>query len=757
MIIDRSTAPFRVFSDDALLVALQKISANRAGFVIVVSESGRVVGTVTDGDIRRWMTAATNLDVTVAVGTIANTKLVHLPVTAPRETIAAQLNGKVKFVPLVDEYQHLIAIARHGQAELMIDGRAIGPGLPVYIIAEIGNNHNGDVELAKRLVDIAADAGADCAKFQMRDLDSLYMSRGDSNDASQDLGSQYTLDLLSRFNLSVEDLFRVFDHCSARGMTPLCTPWDEVSLAALERYGMAGYKVASADFTNDDLLLAMAATGKPLIASTGMTTEAEIVSSVALLQNAAASFALLHCNSTYPAPYKDVNLTYLTRLRELGDCPVGYSGHERGWFVPVAAVALGANIIEKHFTIDRTMEGNDHRVSLLPHELTEMVEAIRATEQSIGTADERLMTQGELMNQEVLAKSLHAAQDIEIGTVITDAHIVVKSPGQGLQPNQRDMLRGRTAIRRIGAGTPFFPTDIEDDRVQARSFAFDRPWGIPVRYHDYRAMLDLAPLPFLEYHLSYKDMEEDLGKWFSEELPIKFAVHSPELFAGDHILDLASRDDAYRAHSVRELQRVIDISRELSKWHKYTDRPVIVTNMGGFNAKGFFPMEERAARYELAAESLSRLDRDGVEIIPQTMPPFPWHFGGQSHHNLFMDPDEIVAFCSANDIRICLDVSHSQLACNYFDWSMTEFCEKVAPYTAHMHLADAKGIDGEGLQIGDGHVDFSAVARAMNQGCPDASFIPEVWQGHKNGGAGFWHALDKLESWFGRRADDQAA
>ncbi len=161
------------------------------------------------------------------------------------------------------------------------------------------------------------------------------------------------------------------------------------------------------------------------------------------------------------------------------------------------------------------------------------------------------------------------------------------------------------------------------------------------------------------------------------------------------------------------------------------------------------PAAARKALYDRIKDSLSRLDREGVEIIPQTMPPFPWHFGGQSYHNLFMDPDEIVAFCKEMGMRICFDVSHSQLACNNFGWSMKEFCEKVGPYTAHLHIVDAKGVDGEGLQIGDGTMDFAVIADVLNRACPDASFVPEIWQGHKDSGAGFWFALDKLERWFG--------
>ncbi|WP_336963527.1 N-acetylneuraminate synthase family protein [Sphingobium aquiterrae] len=753
MIIEHNIGRFVVFGEDPLLAALQKISANKSGFVSVVSEQGLLLGMLTDGDIRRWLTEADGIDLDVAASSVANAQVMSLPVDAAPEEIAARFSSKVRAIPLVDAYGRLTAIALPGRKEVAIGDRLIGQEHPTFIIAEIGNNHNGDPELARRLIDLAADAGADCAKFQMRDVKSLYRGGGRADDATQDLGAQYTLDLLSRFNLAPDILFDLFDHSRSRGMEPMCTPWDEVSLGLLEDYGMRAYKVASADITNHDLLAAMARTGKPLICSTGMASEAELRDSVALLRGAGASFALLHCNSTYPAPYKDVNLNYLKRLAEIGDCPVGYSGHERGWTVPLASVAMGACIIEKHFTVDRGMEGNDHKVSLLPEELAAMVEGVRAIEESRGSGAARVMTQGEMMNREILAKSLHAAVDIRQGTVITDAMLAVQSPGQGIQPNRRAELVGRIAVRDVEEGTPFFPSDLADDAVEARDYRFDRPWGLPVRWHDHQAMLERSNLDLLEYHLSYKDMDANLEDWFSQLLPVDFAVHSPELFKGDHILDLASPDDAYRERSIMELQRVVDLTRALKQWHSHTGRPVIITNMGGFSTARAFPVAERAALYARMEDSLSRIDAEGVEIIPQTMPPFPWHFGGQSFHNLFMDPDEILAFCRRNRMRVCLDISHSQLACNHFNWSMTEFCEKVGPVTAHLHIVDAEGVDGEGLQIGEGSVDFALLARILARTCPTASFVPEVWQGHKDGGAGFWFALDKLEPWFGGRAN----
>jgi N-acetylneuraminate synthase len=756
MLIDRNVLRFIVLNDDPVLSALNKISMNKSGFVLAVSENGLLQGMLTDGDFRRWLTSAPEINLEAPISSVANTKCQTARIDAAPETISTLFSDRIRAVPLVDDYNRVVAIAFPSKAEMSIAGRLIGKGQPAYVIAEIGNNHQGDVDLAKRLVDLAKEANADCVKFQMRDLSSLY-GGGKSSDANQDLGAQYTLDLLAKFNLKADDLFRVFDHAREQGIEPLCTPWDLPSLEALERYGIAGYKVASADLTNHDLLTALADTHKPLVCSTGMSQEAEIRESVALLKARGAPFVLLHVNSTYPTPYKDVQLRYMDRLAEIAGGPVGYSGHERGWVVPVAAVARGACVVEKHFTIDRGLEGNDHKVSLLPGEFADMMAAIRAVEESMGESGERAMTQGEMMNREILAKSLKAAKDIAEGAVITDDMIVVQSPGQGLQPNQRGALLGRKARRAIEAGTPFFPSDLQDEVAQARPFRFPRSWGIPVRWHDYRAMLEKTNLTLLEYHLSYKDMEVKLEDWFAEPLDIDYVVHAPELFKGDHILDLASPDDAYRQHSIGELQRVIDVTRALKTWHKRAGVPLIIVNMGGFSTSRAFPASARPALYARMEEALAALDRDGVELIPQTMPPFPWHFGGQSFHNLFMDPDEIAAFCAANKMRVCFDVSHSQLACNHFGWSMREFCQKVGPYTAHLHIVDAKGVDGEGLQIGDGAMDFAALASALEESCPDASFVPEIWQGHKDGGAGFWYALDKLEGWMGTKATGRSA
>jgi N-acetylneuraminate synthase len=275
---------------------------------------------------------------------------------------------------------------------------------------------------------------------------------------------------------------------------------------------------------------------------------------------------------------------------------------------------------------------------------------------------------------------------------------------------------------------------------------FKRPWGLPVRYHDFKTILEKSNPDLLEFHLSYKDLEQDIHQYFDRSYDLDLVVHSPELFSGDHVLDLCSRDDNYRQRSIQELQQVINITRSLKSFFKRASRPCIVTNVGGFTVNAPLHPSKRKALYELLLDSLSVLDVEGVEIIPQTMPPFPWHFGGQRYHNIFVDTQDTVEFCHEHGYRVCLDTSHSKLACNHHKLSFKEFIEHVGPLTAHLHIADAKNVDGEGLQIGEGDIDFPALSEDLDRTAPRASFIPEIWQGHKNEGEGFWIALERLES-----------
>jgi N-acetylneuraminate synthase len=301
-------------------------------------------------------------------------------------------------------------------------------------------------------------------------------------------------------------------------------------------------------------------------------------------------------------------------------------------------------------------------------------------------------------------------------------------------------------------GEAFYLSDLDGDVEKARHYTFYNKWGIPVRYHDYQQLLPLSNPGLLEFHLSYKDLDLNHDDFFPEKVHTELVVHAPELFSGDHILDLASPDDVYRTHSISEMHRVIATAKALRDHFTSDQKCVgIITNVGGFSMDGPLSPTERVERLCFLRESLQEIQDIGVEIWPQTMPPFPWHFGGQRYHNLFLEPEWIVEFCTETGMRVCLDISHTKLACNHLNLSFQKALEKILPFAAHLHIADARGVDGEGLQIGEGEIDFYTVATSVHRFAQYATWIPEVWQGHENNGELCWKALNTLEKYINGR------
>lgn len=622
-----------------------------------------------------------------------------------------------------------------------INGVPVG-GARVFVIAEIGNNHNGSIALARQLVDVAIDAGVDCVKFQLRNRDALYRQRGDGS-VTEDLGVEYIQDLLSKVELTVDEHRSMRRYCQDRGVAYLCTPWDEPSVDVLATFDVAGLKLASADLCNPDLISKAASLGKPLILSTGMSFEHEIIRAIDQLRSLGVPFALLHCNSAYPAPETDIQLGYLTRLAELHDL-VGYSGHERGTAISIAAVALGAKIIERHLTLDRNMEGPDHLASLEPSEFGALVDGIRQVEQALPwTGPGRHVSQGELLNRENLGKSLIAARDIAPGETFSAPALRVASPGQGLPPYRRDELIGRQAGRFIGRGDFLFESDLCDKTAINRVYRFPVKWGVPVRYHDFKQYRALIDPDLYEFHLSYRDLGIDPRPSLEQTACSRLVVHAPELFENSELLDLAADDSAYRQRSIDNLRRVVDAAELIGEFFPAADSVLIVANVGGFSADQPFPQSQRPMLYERFRVSCEQINFGRTELIPQNMAPFPWHFGGQRHQNIFMMPDELAAEAQRLSLRLCLDLSHLQMTCTHFGLDFQDALVLLLPYSAHLHVADAKGTNGEGVLMGTGDIDWENTWRQISRH-PNLGFIPEVWQGHKDHGAGFWSALSYL-------------
>lgn len=317
------------------------------------------------------------------------------------------------------------------------------------IIAEAGVNHNGDLTLARQLIDAAAEAGADLVKFQTFNADRLVTTSANKAEyqaqATDPVETQHAM--LRRLELSRDMHESLIAHCKNRGIKFFSTGFDPESIDLLAGLGVDCFKVPSGEITNLPYLRHVGRYGKPVILSTGMATLAEIEAALAVLEQAGVSrdrVTVLHCHTEYPTAMVDVNLRAMRTISETFHVAVGYSDHTLGIEVPIAAVALGATVIEKHFTLDRTLPGPDHKASLEPHELKAMVAAIRNIEQALGDGIKRV-SPSEVKNKAMARKSLVAACDIRTGEIFSDANLTVKRPGTGLSPMRWDDVVGRKA------------------------------------------------------------------------------------------------------------------------------------------------------------------------------------------------------------------------------------------------------------------------------------------------------------------------
>lgn len=336
-----------------------------------------------------------------------------------------------------------------------IAGHRLEKGQPCFVIAEAGVNHNGRIDQAIELVEVASRAGADAVKFQTFTAENMISA--DAPKAEYQMRTtrpgESQLEMLKQLELSIADFEKIKAHCDAIGIVFLSTPFDFQSVDVLTRLNVPAYKISSGDLTNHPLLDYVARQKKPVILSTGMSHLSEVEEAAKVIRNAGnEQLVVLHCVTNYPADPVDVNLRAMKTMAEALRVPIGYSDHTTGIEIALAAVALGACIIEKHFTLDRNLPGPDHRASLEPDELEELIRGIRKVEASLGDG-RKTPTESELATARVARRSLVATANIQAGTIIQPEMVAVKRPGTGLPPVMLDEIVGRKALVDIGSGS----------------------------------------------------------------------------------------------------------------------------------------------------------------------------------------------------------------------------------------------------------------------------------------------------------------
>lgn len=322
-----------------------------------------------------------------------------------------------------------------------------------FIIAEAGVNHNGNLDYAKKLIDVAAESGADAVKFQTFISEKCISKWADkaSYQKSTTGETEGQLAMVKKLELSFAEFVELKEYCKAKNIIFMSTPFDIESADFLNEIKVEIFKIPSGEITNYPLIKKIGQFKKSVIMSTGMCNLEEIREAIEILrEQGTKNISLLHCNTQYPTPIEDVNLKAMLRMRDEFNLPIGYSDHSKGIEVPIAAVALGAAIIEKHFTLSKEMEGPDHRASLEPDELKKMVESIRNIEKALGVR-EKLVTNSEKENLQVARKSIVAAVPIKKGDIFTEENITVKRPGTGLSPMRWNEVLGKPANKNYEA------------------------------------------------------------------------------------------------------------------------------------------------------------------------------------------------------------------------------------------------------------------------------------------------------------------
>jgi len=600
------------------------------------------------------------------------------------------------------------------------------------IIAELGINHRGSSDVAEQLIDIAADAGAWAAKFQYRAKEGFYQ-------ATHEIGDEILSREINDCYIPPETVLQLADRIRAKGMAAGISffKFEDAADFGDRIHAFDFFKVPSAELLNEELIFAMAGLGKPLILSTGGHGEVDIYRAIEAT-GSIPDITYLHCISNYPVLLGNQQMRFIQTLREKTDATIGYSTHDQDWEVCLIAAANGATVFERHLTMDKHGRGIDDSSSSDPEEFRRLCKLLNAYDAVQGSG-RREINQGERINMQNLGSSLYASREIAPGEALSEDNTVVKAPRKGLTWAEVKR-RGEAKIKRtVAAGTAISELHFTEAKAPLEQslvdFCDDKLLSIPLRLHDAKILQTRFPIRNNELHLSYeevgafgRDMEENLSRL---NLTRHYSIHIPDYIDSKTLIDPLAADERTRDGSQQIIATCVDLALELK-----SKTGACVPIVGSFSR---LQPEGKKPTYLRLQDCLDEIGRSrGAPIYPQWLPRIAWYFGGADVLDMFCGDDDIDLVVEIG-MELCLDLSHLILSANYSKADWREWCDRLMPLAKHIHIADAVGIDGEGIEFGQGDLGDPA---AYLDG-PQRKVL-EVWQGHLSEGDGFDNAIRQL-------------
>lgn len=603
------------------------------------------------------------------------------------------------------------------------------------VIAELGINHNGDLGIARGLIDAAKDAHAWGVKFQYRNLQRTY------GDSPLEIGDEIVRANISRSHLSPGELIGLAEYARGRGLNVGTSFFSEEDIDDLAEFDFDFYKVPSSELTNLPLLRRLLEKPRDVLLSTGMSTEAEIKKIWGLFGHH-GNLVVFHCVSNYPTDATNARLGNLEWLLSNFGWRVGYSSHDRDWEVALLALGLGPEFIERHLTLDKNMAGTDQSSSSEPHDFAKLVEIALQYPVIMAGRTGRAVNQGERMNRQNLGRSLYLKQLAPEGTELTDKDFAYVSPQVGLNWMEWESVRETKVCEAIEAGSPlslryFSRHGLNQTNHEALGWARANTVSLPVRLHDFDHLDSVFGLDAYEFHLSYGEVQ-NLGTSApaSARAGVKYSVHLPDYVENDFLVDPFSPDTGIRQKSLEVFQRVAEFSEWLAEISG--NRVVVVCSLSSEGGS-------REDFYTLVSALFSSFAQPNVVFTLQWLPPVAWYFGGSvpiARVNALEDIGPLTEF----EIPITMDTSHLLMGENAGLYDADVVFGSLQDQIVHHHIAGAEGIDGEGLSF-----DFSRESerKVLDRIFTESQYrsvpkVIEVWQGHLDDFAGFRVSLEAL-------------